>query len=182
MARPRSHWLVESIEVAVIAFVLALALRTYVVGTYVVDGNSMNPTLTDGEWVAIWRRPLLAGDPVRGDIIVFRYPRDPRREFIKRVIGLPGDVVELRGGRVLVNGSLLAESHPVAPDRSSHPETRVPEGQLFVLGDNRRLSEDSRAFGLVPLDHVSGEAFLVLWPPGGIRLIISSGEGGAGGR
>lgn len=172
----------ESLEIAVIAFFLALAVRSYVVGTYVVDGDSMNPTLVDGEWVFLWRLAYLRAGPERGDIIVFRYPLDPEREFIKRIIALPGETVELRGGRVFVDGSLLAETHPIVPDYSSYPRTRVPEGQLFVLGDNRRNSGDSRYFGFVPLDHVRGEVFLVLWPPSHIQLVSSSGEGGAGCR
>ena len=103
--------------------------------------------------------------PERGDVIVFRYPRDPSRDFIKRVIGLPGDYVSIQGGRVLVNGVQLQEPYALEPTScSSSCEVLVPAKSYFVLGDNRSNSSDSRAWGFVPEDHIIGQALFSYWP------------------
>jgi len=164
-AESRVRSLVDLTETILIAVAFALVIRAYVVGSFVVNGDSMNPTLFTGERVCISRLTIARGGPERGDIVVFQYPLDPSRAFVKRVVGLPGDSMEIRGGRVLVNGSFLSESYSVIRDQSSLPAMRVPEGQVFVLGDNRPVSEDSRFFGFVPLQNLRGEVFLVYWPP-----------------
>lgn len=171
MAQRRVRLLVDLVGTLILAAVLALVARTYLVSSYLVLGDSMNPNLHDGERVFITRVTLRQGVPERGDIVVFRYPLDPSREFVKRVIGLPGDEVEVRQGRLYVNGSFVVEGYRIVKDRSSMPDTRVPEGDLFVLGDNRPVSEDSRYFGFVPLENVRGEVFLVYWPPTRIEWI-----------
>ncbi|WP_315436554.1 signal peptidase I, partial [uncultured Selenomonas sp.] len=97
---------------------------------------------------------------------VFQYPRDPSRDFIKRVIATPGDTIEIREGRVLVNDQLLTEDYILEKTRSEYPKTTVPEGRIFVMGDNRNNSEDSRFadVGFVPYDLIKGKAILVFWP------------------
>jgi len=177
LLRTGARWALELAEATLVAFVIALVLRTYVVGSFVIVGDSMNPTLSDGERVLVSRMAYRDGGPERGDVIVFRYPLDPGQDFVKRVVGLPGETVEMREGRVFVNGVCLEETYPVKADRSAFPPTRVPDGELFVLGDNRRVSEDSRSFGFVPLDCVRGKVLLVYWPPHRVEWVDAAAAG-----
>jgi signal peptidase I len=125
----------------------------------------MQPTLYEGNFVLVNRIAYRVGEPGRGDIIVFRYPPDPDREpYIKRLIGLPGDVVKVENGQVLVNGFPLSESYIMA-DPNYQGTWQVPEGKLFVLGDNRNNSSDSHSWGFVPLENVIGKAEVIYWPP-----------------
>lgn len=155
----------EIAETIIIAIILAFLVRGFVVETFVVIGPSMEPTLHDMERLFVNKVVYRIHPPGRGDIIVFGYPRDPSRDFIKRVIGLPGETVELRDGRVYVDGKFIPEKTVVFPDhQSTYGPVKVPEGQIFVLGDNRRNSEDSRYFGFVPFANIRGKAFLMYWP------------------
>lgn len=129
-----------------------------------VDGFSMAPTLQDGEYVLVSKLSYRLGEPQRGDIIVFRYPGQPKQDLIKRIIGLPGDVVEVREKTVYVNGRALAESYIAAAPLYSGA-WQVPAGFLFVLGDNRNDSSDSHSWGLLPIENVIGKAILIYWPP-----------------
>lgn len=135
-----------------------------------VEGSSMEPSLHDGEFVVVNRLTYKLDQPQPGDIIVFHFPLDPSRRFIKRVVGLPGDVVQVEGGHVYVNGQQLHEPYIAAPPRYSG-EWQVGENQLFVLGDNRNNSSDSQNWGMLPLDEVIGKAVLVYWPVDDIGMI-----------
>lgn len=129
-----------------------------------VDGTSMLPTLQDGEFVLVNRLAYRFGQPQRGDIVVFHYPTDPKQEdLIKRVIGLPGDEVKVENGAVYVNGIRLKEPY-IAAAPAYDGTWPVPEGSLFVLGDNRNKSSDSHAWGFVPYEDVVGKSFLIYWP------------------
>jgi signal peptidase I len=135
-----------------------------------VDGASMEPTLATGEYVIVNRLSYRLGTPQIGDIIVFHPPLNPQEEYIKRVIGLPGDEVEVRNGTVYVNGQPLNETY--LNTKTNYPGAwRVPAGQLFVLGDNRNNSSDSHQWGTVAMDSVVGKALLVYWPPPDWELI-----------
>lgn len=135
-----------------------------------VDGASMEPTLATGEYVIVNRLSYRLGTPQIGDIIVFHPPLDPQEEYIKRVIGLPGDEVEVRNGTVYVNRQPLNETY--LNTKTNYPGAwRVPTGQLFVLGDNRNNSSDSHQWGTVAMDSVVGKAILVYWPPPDWELI-----------
>ncbi|NLG74312.1 MAG: signal peptidase I [Chloroflexi bacterium] len=136
-----------------------------------VDGFSMEPTLKSGEFVIVNKLAYKLGEPQIGDVIVFHYPRDPQQEYIKRVIGRPGDQVQILGGKVYVNGEELDEPYVAAPAAYPDQETVVPEGALFVLGDNRNNSSDSHNWGTVPLEYVIGKAVLIYWPPESWGLI-----------
>lgn len=135
-----------------------------------VDGYSMEPTLHNGEFVIVNKLAYRFGDPEQGDVIVFHYPRDPDQEYIKRIIGLPGDRVRISNGMVYVNDEQIAEPYIAAPPRYQS-EWFVPEGSLFVLGDNRNNSSDSHNWGPVPADYVVGKALFVYWPPDAWGLI-----------
>ena len=173
----------------VLAFTLAILLKTFVVQAFFIPSGSMEPVLLPGDRVLVNK---IAGEPSRGDVIVFADPNDdggtdrgivggfvhwaseavgvarPEHEdFIKRVIGLPGEVVELRGGRLLVDGERVPEPYLRGPvDRRDFGPVEVPADSLFVLGDNRLNSNDSRfGLGFVPVDEVIGRAFVIIWPP-----------------
>ncbi len=129
-----------------------------------VEGSSMLPSLSDGEYMIINRLAYKLGSPSVGDIIVFHPPRDLAEEYIKRVIGLPGDRVVVSRGRVTVNDQLLDEPYIASPPAYQGSWT-VPAGSLFVLGDNRNNSSDSHSWGSIQMDEVIGRAVFVYWPP-----------------
>lgn len=150
----------------VVAVALAMFIRTFIVELYVVDGPSMRPTLESEERLVVNKFIYRLRAPEKGEVLVFQYPRDPSRDFIKRVIATPGDTVEIHEGRVLVNDQLLTEDYILEKTRSEYPKSTVPEGRVFVMGDNRNNSEDSRFVdvGFVPYDLIKGKAMLVFWP------------------
>lgn len=155
-------WLVA----IVVAVVLAFVIRQFIVELYVVDGPSMRPTLQSRERLVVNKFIYRMREPERGEIIVFRYPRDPSRDFIKRVIAVPGDTIEIKDGKVFLNQQLLSEDYILEKTLTNYPLSTVPAGHIFVMGDNRNNSEDSRFadVGFVPYDLVKGKAMVVFWP------------------
>lgn len=157
---------IETILLAVILFVVINALSARVR----VDGFSMRPTLENGEYVLVYKLAYKFSDPQRGDIVVFRFPVDPSQDLIKRVIGLPGDVIKVANSVVSVNDRVITEPYiAAAPEYDGM--WLVPPGQLFVLGDNRNDSSDSHAWGMLPLNNVIGKSLLIYWPPPEWNLI-----------
>ena len=154
----------EVLETVIIALVLALLIRTFVFEVFVVEGMSMETTLHDHERLLVNKFVYRLRSPRPDEIVVFKYPRDPRRDFIKRTIAVAGDTVEIRDGQVFVNDKPLAEDYISTAGHSEFPRFVVPEGSIFVLGDNRNNSQDSRVFGEVPLKNVKGKAFFRFWP------------------
>ncbi|MFC2336650.1 MAG: signal peptidase I [Negativicutes bacterium] len=156
-----------------IAIVLAFLIRYFIVELYLVDGPSMRPTLQSAERLVVNKFIYRFRTPERGEILVFRYPRDPSRDFIKRVIAIPGDTIEIKDGRVYVNSTLLNEPYILSKTRGNYPLATVPEGHIFVMGDNRNNSEDSRFadVGFVPFDLIKGKAMLVFWPIGQFKTL-----------
>jgi signal peptidase I len=128
-----------------------------------VDGSSMEPSLHDGEFVVINRLAYRWCNPDRGEVIVFHFPLDPQRRFIKRIIGLPGDSIAVHNGQVFVNGSLIQEPYIAAPP-NYEGDWIVETGRVFVLGDNRNNSLDSQNWGTLPLDEIIGKAVVIYWP------------------
>ena len=149
-----------------IALVLSFIIRYFIVELYLVDGPSMRPTLQSAERLVVNKFIYRFRPPERGEILVFRYPKDPSRDFIKRVIAIPGDTIEIKDGRVFVNQQLMNEPYILSKTRGDYPLTTVPEGHIFVMGDNRNNSEDSRFadVGFVPYELIKGKAVLVFWP------------------
>jgi signal peptidase I len=140
-----------------------------------VDGMSMEPTLHSGEFVLVNRLAYRFGEPRYGDVIVFRFPRNPEQEYIKRIIGLPGDQVVIADRQVLVNGEVLEEPYIAALPRYENTWV-IPEGSLFVLGDNRNNSSDSHNWGPVPIENVVGKAIFVYWPPADWGLVAHASQ------
>jgi signal peptidase I len=146
---------------------LALAVLGYLClfNLSVVRGSSMAPRIHDGDRILIDHFSYVFGEIERGDIVVLKYPLDPSVDYIKRVIGLPGDEVVLEEGHVWVNGECLDEPYVVDQDPLSRVHLRVSPAHFFVLGDNRPRSCDSREFGLVPQDYIRGCVEMRVWPP-----------------
>lgn len=159
---PSIHWIRDLF----IAVALALAIITFVYQPVKVEGTSMTPKLADQERIFINKFIYSFSSIARGDIVVFRFPRDPRKSFIKRVVAVPGEAVEIVEGVVTVNGQPLPEDYlrPGDRDLSSFPRLRLPPGHYFVLGDRRRSSNDSRTWGTVHRDYIYGKAVFSYWP------------------
>jgi signal peptidase I len=174
----------EYFESIVIAVILALFVRTWVVQAFKIPTGSMEENLLIGDHLVVNKfvyapaataaeRTLLPiGQYQRGDVLVFKFPEEPERDFIKRVIGLPGETLELRQSRVYINGEPIAEPYLDAMRQGGHmpldlrgnfgPQL-VPDGHLFMMGDNRGDSQDSRYWGPLPVGHVKGRAFVLYW-------------------
>jgi signal peptidase I len=158
----RSHLLREIVETILLTMAIFLIVNA-ATGRFRIEGQSMEPNLHDGEYVLIDKLSYRLHTPERGDVVVFA--RSNERDFIKRVIGVPGDTVEVRGGQVWVNGLMLDEPYLNQVMHSDMRPATIEPGRYFVLGDNRNNSSDSRSFGAIALDDIIGRAWLVYWPP-----------------
>ncbi len=169
-----SDWMISIIVAVAIAFLI----RTFIFEPYLVEGSSMYPTLVNHERLIVNKFGYFVGDPKKGEIVIFRYPQDESRDFIKRVIAVGGDTVEMRDGKVLVNGKVVAEDYtwkddPKGINHSNFRKSVVPKDHIFVLGDNRNNSRDSRFpdVGFVPLNLVKGKAAVAFWPVDKFRMM-----------
>ncbi len=147
------------------AILLTIFLIVFVAQSFLVEGYSMEPTLHNGERVMVEKITYHLRKPKRGEIVIVKNPLDKRDKYIKRVVGLPGDLIEINKGSVYINGILLEEDYIAEPVAFwySH-EYLVPEGHVFVLGDNRNHSDDSRRIGPIPYKNVLGRVVAVYWP------------------
>lgn len=155
----------------VIAFLLAQLIMVSVAQAFQVEQYSMEPTLLPHDRVLVNKLVYRVRAPERGDVVVLRYPRDPGRNYIKRIVAVPGDHVAIKDGRLLINGAPVQEMYLNGPPSGDYGPEVVPAGSYFVLGDNRNNSEDSRAFGFLRRDQVVGQAALIYWPPHRVRLL-----------
>ena len=171
-ARPRrTNWLVETIITVVLALGLYLVIQAVIVQTYRVEGHSMDDSLHDGQHLLIDKLTPRFDDYSRGDVVVLHPPDEPEDStpFIKRVIGVAGDHLELRDGTVWIDGTELNEPY-LAPGSITEPDFEgedswdIPAGEVFVMGDNRLDSRDSRVFGTVETSEIVGRAWLRFWP------------------
>lgn len=151
--------------------ILALLAAAFFMVPRQVSGLSMEPHIASGEYVLINTVAYRVGTPRRGEIVAFRRDGDARGLFIKRVIGLPGDRIRIDRGAVFVDGDRLAEPYVHYPDDRSYPEMTVPPASIYVLGDNRVESEDSRVFGPIAQDRLVGRAIAGLWPPSSVGAL-----------
>lgn len=169
LARRFLHFTWSIVQTVLFAAVLFVVVNL-VTARIRVEGDSMEPSLYDGQFVVVNRLAYMLGSPQRGDIVVFPFPLNPDRRFIKRIIGLPGDTIKVQNGQVFVNGALLEE--PYISDRPAYnSQWVVSRDEVFVLGDNRNHSSDSQNWGAVPMDSVIGKAVLVYWPLDTVGLI-----------
>lgn len=185
--KKRGRWR-ENLEAILVAIVIALFIRTFVVQAFKIPSGSMKQTLQIGDHILVnkfiygikipyWRKTIIpVKDPQKGDIIVFKYPVDPEKDFIKRVVGVAGDVIEGRDKKLFVNHKPVNHDYGVHTDPDIYPKhsghngkrdnfgpVTVPENSLFVMGDNRDESFDSRFWGFVDLKAVNGKAFIIYW-------------------
>jgi signal peptidase I len=182
---PQKSALRENIEAILVAIVIALFIRTFVVQAFKIPSGSMKQTLQIGDHILVnkfiygvripyFHKSIIPlKKPRRGDIIVFKYPRDPHKDFIKRVIGIPGDEIEIRNKKLYVNQKQVNPDYGVYTDsrilsanvrpRDNFGPITVPEHSLFVMGDNRDESYDSRFWGFVDYKALNGKAFIIYW-------------------
>jgi signal peptidase I len=161
--------LVEVVLTVAAAFVLALLIQQFLVKPFYVPSVSMEPTILVGDRVLAERLSIRFSPPKRGQVVVFRSPRNEGEDLIKRVVALEGDTVEVRDGRLYINGEAPEEPYLKEPAiEGAFRRTMVPKGSFFAMGDNRNNSGDSRLFGPVPYDRILGKAFLIYWPLGRI--------------
>jgi signal peptidase I len=158
----------EFLVILLVSFVLVFGfVRPFVVEAFWIPSASMVPTLKYGDRVLVNKFIYRFTEPQRGDIIVFKSVEGDGQDLIKRVVGVPGDEIAVRGGKLFVNGEPQKEPYvnKKYPDRSFYAPTTVPKDHVFAMGDNRANSQDSRIFGPVPEKNIEGEAFLRFWPP-----------------
>jgi signal peptidase I len=188
--RRKKSSLREWIESIVIAFLLAMVIRTFIIQAFKIPTGSMRPTLMEGDLILVnkfiygakipftdLRLPDIR-QPQRGDVVVFIYPEDKKKDFIKRLVALPKEKVEIENGTIFIDGEPLRDSrfsqrfyYNRGDFAKEDREIIVPAGSLFVLGDNSASSKDSRYWGFVPQKNVLGKAILIYWPPQRIRII-----------
>jgi signal peptidase I len=160
-------WAGQIIEMTIIALVMVFIMRIFIQNFHI-DGQSMEPTLHDQEYVLVNKGVYLLEPPQRGDIIVFQYPLDPQEDYVKRIVAIPGDIVSIVGQTVIVNGVVLHEPYiDNSYDSNPYPSFTnriVGPNEYFVLGDNRGNSSDSRAWGFVPRQDIIGKVVIVYWP------------------
>lgn len=179
----------EYFESLVVAGILALFVRTFDFQAFKIPSGSMEPNLVIGDHLlvnkmvfgptgsSLERMVMPVRSVVRGDVLVFKYPEEPSRDFIKRVVGLPGETLELKGTQVYINGQPLSEPYALyqrLPDmllpgdvRRAYGPVTIPEGHYFMMGDNRDDSQDSRYWGFLPAGHIKGRALFIYWSFGG---------------
>jgi signal peptidase I len=160
----------EFVETALLTLLIFLAIRT-LIQNFRIEGVSMEPNLHDGQYLIINKLVYYLHPPERGDVVVFHYPKNPRRDFIKRIIGLPGERVEVRGESIFINREELAEPYALHTGKYAWGPQRLGEDEYFVLGDNRSSSSDSHSWGPLPRDALVGKAWISYWPPKHLGLV-----------
>lgn len=172
MTQEKTYFWREILESVILAVVLAVIIRLWLFEPFYIPSESMQPTLYPHDRIIVNKLSSRLYLPERGDIVVFKFPLNPQRDFIKRIIAFEGETVEIRRSYVFVNGVRVEELY--LPYNISVPDfgpIKVPEGHFFVLGDNRSNSEDSRVWGPLNKKYLVGKAFFIYWPPNRMGLI-----------
>jgi len=166
----------EFAKTLIIAFVLAQLIMVSVAQAFQVEQYSMEPTLLPHDRVLVDKFLYRLRHLSRGDVIVLRYPLNPQRNYIKRIVALPGDVVEVKAGTLYVNGRPVREPYLNGAAQGNFGPVTVPQDAVFVMGDNRNNSEDSRSFGALKKELIVGQAVLIYWPLPRVRLLAGGGR------
>lgn len=172
-------FLIDTVQTLLLVFAVFLVIYIFLFRPFRVSGNSMDPTFFDKQYILTNIIALKLGNPKVGDVIVFKAPNDPEKDFIKRVIGVPSDTVSIKNGDVYVNGKLLDQSRFLNSSVKTYvgaflreeESVTVPENSYFVMGDNRAGSSDSREWGFVPLKFIIGKSLFVYWPLDKMQII-----------
>jgi signal peptidase I len=159
--------IIETMVLVAIAFLVVNAL----IGRFRIEQVSMLPNLHEGEYVIVDKISYALRQPERGEIVVLKNPTPGQPDLIKRLIGLPGETIDVHDGKVYVNGQPLAEPYLAQPMAGDSTATQLQAGQYFVMGDNRNNSEDSRRFGPRPLNDIVGRAWIIYWPPADWQIL-----------
>lgn len=176
------HPITEIIQFSIIAILIVVPIRLFVAQPFIVSGDSMVDTFENGQYLIVDQVSYHLGDPSRGDVIIFRYPRDPSKFFIKRIIGVPGDTVKIEDAQVTIineehpDGVLLQEDYVDAMDPAEPFEETLGDREYFVMGDNRNQSSDSRTWGVLQEERIVGRAYLRLFPPQTIEYLPGKAE------
>lgn len=169
----KSTWR-ELAESVIIALVLAFVIRYFLFQPFYIPSGSMEPTLRPLDRIIVSKINYWFHPPEHSDVIVFRFPLDPSRDFVKRVIGTGGDTIEIRNNQLLRNGEVIEEPYLPPLQMKNFGPFKVPEGQYFAMGDNRNFSDDSRYWGSVPGENLIGKAVLLYWPLNRIQVVTGS--------
>lgn len=168
-AESRQNFWKELVKLVVIAVVIVIPFRLFIAQPFIVDGASMDPTFENSQYLIVDELTYHFNTPQRGSVLIFKYPRDPKKFFIKRVIGLPNEQVVINNGQVTIinaenpNGLKLNEPYVVYKKEDSH-SVKLGENEYFVMGDNRAGSSDSRYWGPVPEENIVGRPIFRVWP------------------
>lgn len=161
----KGYLLTEVLQSVGIAVLLAVIIRVFLFQPFYIPSGSMEPTLIQGDRIIVNKLTYRINEPKRGDIMVFKYPVNPQRDFIKRLVGLPGETVEIKDSKVYINGKPIDQSFlPTGLEYDDFAPVKIPENQYFMMGDNRNNSEDSRYWGTLPKKNIIGKAMLIYWP------------------
>lgn len=177
--RKAYDFLLDTVQTLLIIFAIFLVIWQFLFRPFQVSGNSMHPTFLNKEYILTNLITMRFNKPKQGDVIVFKAPNDPEKDYIKRVIGIPGDTVMIKNGDVYVNGTPLNEKAYLSPSVKTYGGSFLKEGipvtvitdSYFVIGDNRPGSSDSREWGFVPFESIIGKSFFVYWPLNKIEVI-----------
>lgn len=168
------HWIFDWAETIVVAFILALVIRAFFLQVFWIPSSSMEPTLDIQDRIVVNKVAYNFRQPRRQEIVVFRQAAQegiPKRDLIKRIMGLPGETLQIRDGIVYINGEKIAETHPMNRDFTDFGPIKIPKDSFFVLGDNRPASADSRYWGFLAKKNLIGPAFIKIWPITEVSLI-----------
>ena len=168
------HWLLDWTETIVVAFLLALVIRAFFLQVFWIPSSSMEPTLDIKDRIVVNKVAYHFRQPARMEIIVFRQvapPGIPKKDLIKRLVGLPGEKLQVKDGIIYINGQALQEDHQMNQDYSDYGPIKIPQDSYFVMGDNRPASADSRYWGFLPKANLIGPAFIRIWPLSQLGLI-----------
>lgn len=166
----------EILTFIVLAVIIVVPIRIFVAQPFIVEGESMHPTFESGDYLVVDELTYRLSEPKRGDVIVFRYPGDPKIFYIKRIIGLPGETVHINNGKTTITKTdgttiTLDESYVVAEDATYNEDKTLGSDEYFVMGDNRPQSSDSRIWGPLPKNDIMGRAYLRLLPPSKLGVL-----------
>jgi signal peptidase I len=175
----RENFFTELLKFALIAVVIVVPVRLFIAQPFIVSGASMDPTFHNGQYLIVDELTYRFDDPKRGDVVIFKYPKDPTQFFIKRIIGLPGETVQVRPESVVIttiDGEKLTleENYIVNEGNGSGTTVTLSDGEYFVMGDNRPESSDSRLWGKLPRENIVGRAFVRLLPLETLSLLPGS--------
>lgn len=172
-------FLLDTVQTILLIFAVFLVIYVFLFRPFKVSGNSMDPTFFDKQYILTNIIALKFGKPQKGDVVVFKSPPDPEKDYIKRIIGVPSDTVSIKDGSVYVNGKILDQSRYLKPSVKTYGGSflhenelvTVPSDQYFVMGDNRSGSSDSREWGFVPIKYIIGKSLFVYWPLNTMQII-----------